>query len=106
MFDLIETEKNLLLVDENSETANLLNRLLRSKYNCDRVETSEAALWKLKQKEYSVVLCNANLLKSDSLQIIPQMQIIAPHSAVILWARNVRRKMSSRHFAPARLIIF
>ncbi|MBS1794991.1 MAG: HD domain-containing protein [Acidobacteria bacterium] len=89
MFDLIETEKNILLVDENVETANFLGRLLRSNYNCDRVETSESALWKLRQKEYSVVLCNASLLKSDSLQIIPQMRTIAPHSAVILLGERV-----------------
>jgi len=84
MFDLIESEKNLLLIDENSETANLLGRLLRSNYNCDRVETSEAALWKLRQKDYCVVLCNANLLKTESLQLIPQMQMIAPHVAILL----------------------
>jgi response regulator RpfG family c-di-GMP phosphodiesterase len=84
MFDLAETEKNLLLVDENSEMANLLSRLLRSNYICDRVETSEAALWKLKQKEYCVVLCDASLLKSESLQIIPQMQMVAPHASVLV----------------------
>jgi response regulator RpfG family c-di-GMP phosphodiesterase len=84
MFDLVETEKNLLLVDENSEMANLLSRLLRSNYVCDRVETSEAALWKLRQKEYCVVLCNANLLKSESLQLIPQMQMAAPHASVVI----------------------
>ncbi len=84
MFDLIETEKNILLIDENAETAQLLGRLLRSTYNCDRVETSESALWKLKQKNYCVILCNANLLKSDSLQIIPEMQMISPHSSIIL----------------------
>ncbi|HEY0461228.1 MAG TPA: HD domain-containing phosphohydrolase [Pyrinomonadaceae bacterium] len=84
MFDLAETEKNLLLVDENSKMANLLSRLLRSNYICDRVETSEAALWKLKQKEYCVVLCDASLLKSESLQIIPQMQMLAPHASVLI----------------------
>jgi response regulator RpfG family c-di-GMP phosphodiesterase len=89
MFELIETEKKLLLVDENSETAELLSRILRSKYNCDRVETGESALWKLKQKEYSVVLCNAALLKSESLQIIPQMQMIAPHSAIVLLGEKI-----------------
>jgi response regulator RpfG family c-di-GMP phosphodiesterase len=83
MFDLVETEKNLLLVDENSETSSLLGRLLRSNFVCDRVETSEAALWRLKQKDYSVVLCNANLLKTESLQIIPQMQSASPHSSII-----------------------
>ena len=84
MFDLIETERNILLIDENAETAHLLGRLLRSAYNCDRVGTIESALWKLKQKNYCVILCNANLLKSDSLQIIPEMQMISPHSSIIL----------------------
>ena len=84
MFDLIETERNILLIDENAETAHLLGRLLRSAYNCDRVGTVESALWKLKQKNYCVILCNANLLKSDSLQIIPEMQMISPHSSIIL----------------------
>ena len=84
MFDLIETERNILLIDENAETAHLLGRLLRSAYNCDRVGTIESALWKLKQKNYCVILCNANLLKPDSLQIIPEMQMISPHSSIIL----------------------
>jgi response regulator RpfG family c-di-GMP phosphodiesterase len=84
MFDLVETEKNLLLVDEDSELANLLSRLLRSNYVCERAETTEAALWKLKQKDYCVVLCNASLLKTESLQVIPQIQMIAPYSSVVI----------------------
>jgi response regulator RpfG family c-di-GMP phosphodiesterase len=84
MFDLIETEKNLLIVDENSETAGFLSKFLRSNYNCDRAETSESALWKLRQKDYCVVLCSTNLMKNDSFQMIPKMQAVSPHSSIVL----------------------
>lgn len=98
MFDLIESEKNLLLIDENSETANLLSRLLKSNYNCDHANTSESALWRLKQKDYCVVLCNANLLKADSMQLIPQMQAISPHSAIVLLSEKCPAEETVRAF--------
>ncbi len=84
MFDLIETEKNLLLVDENLKTAGFLSKFLKTNYNCDRADSPDSALGKLRQKDYCVVLCNASLLKSNSFQLIPQMRQLAPHSSIVL----------------------
>jgi response regulator RpfG family c-di-GMP phosphodiesterase len=98
MFDLIETEKNLLLVDEKNETAGFLNKFLKANYNCDRAETRESALWKLRQKDYCVVLCSAKLLKSDSFQTIPLMQKLAPHSSIVLLSERDSAEDAIRAF--------
>jgi response regulator RpfG family c-di-GMP phosphodiesterase len=84
MFEVIEAEKNLLLICQNLRVTSLLNNRLGAKYNCDTAETLEAAFAKLGQNDYSVVLCGADFSSTDALEIICRLQTIAPNSVLIL----------------------
>jgi putative nucleotidyltransferase with HDIG domain len=84
MFDLIESDKNILLVDEHSEKGNLFTRLLGAKYKCECVTDLKTAFQAIKQKEFSIILLNDNLSATDDWQKIQQIRKVAPYSAIIV----------------------
>lgn len=84
MFDVIETEKNLLLISENSKITNLLDNLLSTDYACDTAASIESAFALLRENDYSVVLCDANLPAIDCLEMVRHVQAVSPNSVMIL----------------------
>ncbi|MBK7709230.1 MAG: HD domain-containing protein [Acidobacteria bacterium] len=86
MFDSVESVKNLLLIDDKPADSSSLFQLLRSNYRCDFVSSVEAAKSKVRNSEYSVILCNANV--EDALEKIPHFLCFAPHTAIILMSED------------------
>lgn len=84
MFDVNEAEKSLLLIDQNQQIINLLSNLFDSNYVCDRADSIELSLTQLRQKEYSVVLCNADLTAHKSLEMLRRVKAASPNSILIL----------------------
>ena len=84
MFDVIETEKSLLLISENSKITNLLDNLLSADYTCDTAESIEEAFVKLRENDYAVILSSANLPAIDALEMIRHVQAVSPNSVLIL----------------------
>ena len=84
MFDVIETEKSLLLISENFKITNLLENLLCPEYACDAAETAETAFTKLRENDYSIVLCSAALTTIDALEMIRHVLTVSPNSVIIL----------------------
>lgn len=84
MFDVNEAEKSLLLIDQNQQIINLLSNLFDSNYVCDRADSIELSLTQLRQKEYSVVLCNADLAAHKSLEMLRRVKAASPNSILIL----------------------
>ena len=84
MFDVIETEKNLLLISENPKITNLLDTLLSADYMCETASSVETAFAKLRESDYSVVLCSASLPSIDALEMVRHVQAVSPNSVMIL----------------------
>jgi response regulator RpfG family c-di-GMP phosphodiesterase len=84
MFDVIETEKSLLLISENSKITTLLDNLLSTDYVCDTAATVEEAFAGLRENDYAVVLCSANLPSIDALEMVRHVQAVSPNSVLIL----------------------
>jgi len=80
MFDLIETEKNLLVIDDKSVTRKLLVEFLSRQFICAEADCAESALKRIREKEYAVILCG----NSDCEEFISQIQMISPHSVTIM----------------------
>jgi len=80
MFDLIETEKNLLIIDDKSVTRKLLVEFLSPEFICAEADCAESALKKIREKEYAVVLCG----NSNCEEFISQIQMISPPTVTIL----------------------
>jgi response regulator RpfG family c-di-GMP phosphodiesterase len=83
MFDVIETEKNLLLISENPKITNLLDNLLGAEYRCDTAGSVEAAFASLREDDYTIIVCSASLPGIDVLDMIRHVQVISPNSALI-----------------------
>lgn len=82
MFDSFDSLKNILLIDENRLTSSNVSRLMGTAYRCDVVESIAGALVRLRQTDYSVVLCSASV--PDAIDEIPVLRAHAPQSAVVL----------------------
>lgn len=94
MFDVIETENNLLFIDDNPATTALLTQLLKSNYECDKADCLDSALVKLRVKDYTVILCNLSI----GLDFISRIQMVSPLSVIILSGENVAGDVAIRAF--------
>jgi putative nucleotidyltransferase with HDIG domain len=84
MFDVIETEKSLLLINENSKITDHLDNLLGAEYACDKAFCAETAFARLRENDYSVVLCSASLPSIKQLEMIRHIQAVSPNSVLIM----------------------
>ena len=84
MFDVIETEKSLLLISENPKITNLLDNLLSADYACETALSVNEAFAKLRENDYWVILCSANLPSIDALEMIRHVQTVSPNTVMIL----------------------
>lgn len=84
MFDLIESEKNLLVVDDKPITQKLLIEFLSRKFICDSADSMEKAFEKMRDKEYAIVLCGLTLRDVSLDVLISQIQFLSPHTVTIL----------------------
>jgi response regulator RpfG family c-di-GMP phosphodiesterase len=87
MFDEIEIEKNLLVVDDAPTARKLLVEFLKQYYLCvDEADSAEAALRKIDDKEYAVILSDIALPGISGVEMIPYARRLAPHSAIVLFS--------------------
>lgn len=84
MFDLIEAEKYLLIVDSHELIRKSLFDFFSPKYVCEEADSVESALEKIGQREYSVILSDIDLPNIDGLEMIFQIQQISPRSVIIM----------------------
>lgn len=84
MFDVIETEKSLLLINENSKITDHLDNLLGAEYACDKSFSAESAFARLRENDYSVILCSASLPSINQLEMIRHIQSVSPNSVLII----------------------
>ena len=88
MFDATDTQKCLLLVDENSETTNLLKNLLKAKYKCFEADSVESATQTMRQRDFAAVLCKMHLPDASGLELVERAKMISPHTAFVYISEN------------------
>ncbi|MEZ5428743.1 MAG: HD domain-containing phosphohydrolase [Pyrinomonadaceae bacterium] len=88
MLNIIESEKNLLIIEQDSEKRSLLKTFLSGKYLCDEADSINSAIARIQQKEYSVVLLPCNLPEMDGIELIAYVQKISPRTVPILFSDN------------------
>ncbi len=84
MFYDILSEKNLLLIDYNSARQKLLASYLGKKYHCDEADSIAAAVEKIQQKEYAVIVTSVMQPQFNGLELIPFLQKFSPRSVLII----------------------
>ena len=80
MFDIIESEKNLLIIEQDETKRNILTSFFSAKYNCDEAASLDAAVDKIREKEYSVVLTAFTLYSSNAIDLMPHLQELSPRT--------------------------
>lgn len=88
MFDAIRTEKRLLIVDENLQTANLLTNLLKQRFVCDQADSDESALEKMRLKDYAVILYRIAQTDERVSKMIKRAKLISPLTPIIFISAN------------------
>ncbi len=83
MFDVIENEKNLLIIEQDETKRKILTSFFSSKYNCDEADSLNTALEKIREKEYSVVLTAFTLSSLNGIDLIPHLQQMSPRTIPI-----------------------
>jgi response regulator RpfG family c-di-GMP phosphodiesterase len=80
MFDINESEKNLLIIDHDETKRKILNSFFSAKYNCDEADSLSAAVTKIREKEYSVILTAFSLSSLNALDLMPYLQELSPRT--------------------------
>ncbi len=80
MFDIIETEKNLLIVDQDETKRKILTTFFSAKYNCDEADSLNGAVDKIREKEYSVILTAFSLSSLNAIDLMPYIQELSPRT--------------------------
>lgn len=83
MFEIQDSEKSLLIIDQDSAKCSLLTNYFSAKYCCDGTDSIEAALEKIKKREYSVILTAFSLPSVNGTDLIPVLQKQSPRSVFI-----------------------
>jgi putative two-component system response regulator len=83
MFDIIESEKNLLIIEQDETKRKILTSFFSSKYNCDEADSLNTALDKIRGKEYSVVLTAFAVSSLNGIDLLPHLQQLSPRTIPI-----------------------
>lgn len=83
MFELPESEKKLLIIEQNQEKRSLLTAFFSKKYYCDEADSINAALNKIHSNQYAVILTAFALPNMNGLDLIPYLQTISPRTIPI-----------------------
>ncbi len=83
MFKNLEIDKSLLIIEQSAEKRGLLKSFFSAKYNCDEVDSINAALTKIKEKEYSVILTPVALPNVNGINLLPFLQANSPRTVPI-----------------------
>lgn len=78
----------ILIVDDEPGVRELLLELLSGQYTCDTTASAEAALKKLGQHEYAVVISDIDMPGSSGLELTAKAKELAPRTAVLLTSGN------------------
>ncbi len=84
MFEIENTNKKILIVEDEEPTRKLIFEILNSRYECEAVDSAEFALEKISRREYAVVLSDINLTGMSGVEMIPEISFLSPNSVIIL----------------------
>jgi response regulator RpfG family c-di-GMP phosphodiesterase len=88
MFDFTDDEKTLLIIEPNSDKRTLLVNFFSARYQCDGADSITAALKRIQEKEYAVILTPLALPNFNGLDIIPYLQSVSPRTIPIFISDN------------------
>ena len=98
MFDLVENEKNLLVVDDKPVTLRLLVEFLRPKFICDQTNSLEDVFNKIRERDYAVILFGLSLPDEVCEAVIMQIKTVSPNSVLIIVSERDSAELAVKAF--------
>lgn len=86
MFDKMEIEKSVLIIDDAPTIRKHLVEVLKPYYLCEEADSAENAIAIIREKKFSVVLSDIALPGISGVEMIPHVKHISPHSVVVLFS--------------------
>jgi response regulator RpfG family c-di-GMP phosphodiesterase len=80
MFDIPKGEKNLLIIDQDETKRKILTSFFSARYSCDEADSLNAAVAKIREKEYSVILTSFSISSLNALDLMPYLQELSPRT--------------------------
>jgi DNA-binding NtrC family response regulator len=75
----------ILVIDDERSIRNTLKDILEyEKYEVDLAEDGKMGLGMVKQTEYDIILCDIKMPGMDGIEVLEQMNILAPDSPVVM----------------------
>lgn len=98
MFDLLENDKRILLIDPNVETAERIQRLLNPALDSDIASGFGEAVGRLDETEYAVIVFNADDSDANLASTVHRIKHVAPFSAVVVTGRKASAELTADVF--------
>ena len=83
-------EKNarILVVDDEPAIRDLLHSILSAKYDCTCVESAEAALLRLEEESFDLVITDINMGGMDGIELLTRVSASTPDTVVMVMSGN------------------
>lgn len=79
----------ILIVDDEAAVRVLLAEILGEKYECDIVESAEAALDAIEAGEYGVVISDIDMPGITGIEMVPRIHAVAPDTVILMVSGNL-----------------
>ncbi len=89
MFGTNPIHINILVVNGDPAACNELLGLLQKEYDCERATTLDGALGKIRDREFSVVICDVGIAAKNGFDLIHYVDFTSPKTVVILSGREI-----------------
>jgi response regulator RpfG family c-di-GMP phosphodiesterase len=89
MFGTNPIQITLLLANDDPAASGELLGLLQKEYDCEKATTLDGALAKIREREYSVVICDVEMAAENGFDFIPYVNFNSPKTVVILTGKTI-----------------
>ncbi|HEV7644653.1 MAG TPA: HD domain-containing phosphohydrolase [Pyrinomonadaceae bacterium] len=89
MFGTNPIHINILVVNDDPAACNELLGLLQKVYDCERASTQDGALGKIRDREFSVVICDVGIAAKNGFDLIHYVDFTSPKTVVILTGKEI-----------------
>jgi response regulator RpfG family c-di-GMP phosphodiesterase len=84
MSETLGRRSRVLIADDEPEIRGVLIELLQKSYDCEAVSSAEAALERLRRKEFDLVISDIMMGSMSGLDMIPHVRRVAPDAVVVM----------------------
>ena len=79
-----DSKSRVLIVDDEPEITEILSDLLSEDHDCSTANSAEAALMRLTEDEFQLVISDITMPGMSGLEMLPRAKSLSPNSVVVM----------------------